>query len=77
MSGEWPGVFLMISALYLGLSLFSRGRPAIVMDRFFDDGDSEGFTPELRWRGVRAVVLTVGVVVVGIVILVSLGPPDP
>lgn len=76
-AAEWPAVCLLISAIYLGICLFSGGRPAIVMDRFFDDGDSMDFTPDLRRKGVRAVLLTIGVVVVGIIIVVSLGPPDP
>lgn len=74
---DWPSIFLMVAVVYLGLCLFTWGRPAVVMDQLFIGRDSDGYSPALRRRGIRAVVLTVLLIVVGIFVVVSLGPPDP
>jgi hypothetical protein len=67
----------MLVVFYSGSSLFTWGRPVLLMERLFTDGDSEDLTPALRRRGTRALLLTVLLLVAVILILASTGPPDP
>jgi hypothetical protein len=76
-TADWPDICLMLVVIYLGSSLFTWGRPVILMERLFTDGDSGDLTPALRRRGSRALLLTVLLLVAVIFIRVSTGPPDP